>query len=298
MKYKITKKSIIFWILIIITVVLIHILLINKLFINDLSNKTSKKNTNTQKIEEVNNSPICSRNTPYKTNPEFERGISLLYQRIEENKDNSTVPEELKSTINQLLQIRNCINVQYDETSNGKDINKETEGFFVFNPESSVENLQIYVNKKYSNYDDALTALLLVHEVTHATQFVDFKINKKNISCVDKEIEAVRMEFRLLRSFKYAENTSIKARILYEEEQGSDLGASFVNKRMKIFGLEGVSQLLAIQDKLLDLCENENNKKSEDNKINIFECAGKKETEYIRDYILDNPFYQEQCKTE
>lgn len=125
--------------------------------------------------------------------------------------------------------------------------------------------------------------------MTHATQFVDFKINNKVTSCVDKEIEAIRMEFRLLRSFKYAENTSIETRITYEEERGSGLGTSFVNKRMEVSGLEGVNQLLTMQNKILDSCV------SEDNKINVFECAGKKETEYIKEYILSNPFYIKQC---
>ncbi len=103
------------------------------------------------------------------------------------------------------------------------------------------------------------------------------------------------MEYRLLRSFKYAENTSIRARIDYEKKMGSDLGASFVNKRMEIFGLEGVNQLLIMQDKILDICEKENNGKTENNKINIFECAGKIESKYIREYIVSNPFYIKQC---
>lgn len=248
------------------------------------------KSDNTE-IKNDSEPTLCSRDTPYKTNPEFDRGLSLLYQRIEENKNNSTVPEDLKSIIDIMLQIRNCLNVQYGENAS----DNETEGFFVFDPESSSENLQVFVNKKYSDYDDALTALLLVHEITHAAQFVNFKFNNIDISCVDKEVEATRMEFRLLRSFKYTENTSIQARIAYEEEKGRKLGASFINKRMEVFGLEAVNQLLVLQNKILNKCEAENVGKNGSDVVNIFECAGKIETGFVKDYIVENPFYKEQC---
>jgi hypothetical protein len=243
-----------------------------------------------QNIDEVDNSVLCRRDTPYKTNPEFERGLSLLYQRIEEHSSDSTVQEELKPTIHTLLQIRNCLNIQYSESDN-----EDAEGFFVFDPDSTIENLQIFVNKKYSAYDDALTALLLAHEVTHAVQFIDSKIYNKTISCIDKEIESIRMEYRLLRSFTYAENTSIKSRITYETEGRSNLPASLQSKLVESSGLVGVIQLIDMQDKMLDVCSSENEKRSKDNWVNIFECAGEKEAKYIREYIVDNSFYQQQC---
>lgn len=280
-------KSKVFKIILIFVVLMVLLFLSYKFFFK----KGIKTIENQIKVEEttVSTSLLCPRTTPYEMKPEFERGISLLYQRIDENKGNSTVPEDLKPTIDKFLQIRNCLNVQYDETSSDDD----AEGYFVFDPESSVDNLQIYVNKKYSDYDDALTALLLAHEVTHATQFVDFKINNSDISCVDKEIEAIRMEFRLLRSFKYSENTSIKSRIAYEQEIGNRIGR--LNIRMEIAGLNSVSQLLDLQDEILNVCDKENDKRSDANKINIFECAGKIETKYIREYVVSNPFYQEEC---
>ena len=71
---------------------------------------------NNQTMDEVDNSVLCKRDTPYKTNPEFERGLSLLYQRIEEHQSDSTVQEELKPTISTLLQIRNCLNIQYSDS--------------------------------------------------------------------------------------------------------------------------------------------------------------------------------------
>lgn len=262
-------------------------------FIFLIRKNKSIKSDNTE-IKNDSERTLCSRNTPYKTNPEFDRGLSLLYQRIEENKNNSTVPEDLKPTINIVLQIRNCLNVHYGETGEIA-VNNEAEGFFVFDPESSPENLQIFVNKKYSGYDDALTALLLVHEVTHAAQFVNFKFNNIDTSCVDKEVEATRMEFRLLRSFKYTENTSIQARINYEKERGRKLGESFANRTMEIYGLVGVDQLLSLQTKILNKCEAENVGKSGSDVVNIFECAGKIETGFVRDYIVENPFYKGQC---
>ena len=250
---------------------------------------------NNQTMDEVDNSVLCKRDTPYKTNPEFERGLSLLYQRIEEHQSDSTVQEELKPTISTLLQIRNCLNIQYSDSEI-----EETEGFFVFDPESTTENLQIFVNKKYSAYDDILTALLLAHEVTHATQFVDYKINDHDVACVDKEIEAIRMEYRLRRSLNYSENTSLRSRIdSQENEVNNNLPKSFNDKRMSIIksasGLEGISQLLDLEDKILDMCTSENDNRSMENWVNVFECAGEKESKYIREYIVDNPFYQQQC---
>ncbi len=253
------------------------------------------KSNNDQNITEINSSGfdktvLCKRNEPYQMKPEFERGLSLLYQRIEEHRDDSTVQVELKTSLDILLQIRNCLNVQYSVSDN-----EEAEGFFVFDPDSSTENLEIFVNKKYSSYDDALTALLLAHEVTHAVQLVDSKINDNNKSCVDKEIESIRMEYRLLRSFTYAENTSIKSRITYETEGKKNLPETLQDRMMEYSGLVGVIQLLDIQDKMLARCSAENEKRTEDQWVNIFECAGEIEKEYIREYILDNPFYRKQC---
>lgn len=258
-----------------------------KYLLENKSNNQNLANINSAKIE---NNVFCKRNEPYELSPEFERGLSLLYQRIEEHQNDSTVQEELKPTIDTMFKIRNCLNVKYSESENN-----ESEGFFVFDPNSSTENLEIYVNKKYSVYDDALTALLLAHEITHAVQLVESRINDIDKSCVDKEIESIRMEYRLLRSFTYAENTSITSRITHETESRKNLPNSLQEKMVEYSGLTGVIQLLDIQEKMLDICSAENENRSPNQWVNIFECAGKMESEYIREYITTNPFYIEQC---
>ncbi len=255
-----------------------------------LATQSSNHDLTKTSSENIDNMAFCKRKEPYKMNPEFERGLSLLYQRIEEHKNDSTVQEELKPTIDTMLKIRNCLNIQFSESNN--DV---TEGFFVFDPNSSTENLEIFVNKKYSAYDDALTALLLAHEVTHAVQLVDSNINAVDKSCIDKEIESIRMEYRLLRSFTYAENTSITSRISHETETRKNLPSSLQEKAIEYSGLVGVSQLLEIQEKMLDICNSKNENKNSDQWVNIFECAGEMETDYIREYITNNPFYIEQC---
>lgn len=236
------------------------------------------------------NSKICSRESEYEMEPEIERALSLLYQRIDEHKNDSTVQKDLIPTIDILLKIRNCLNIQFSEPN---EISEE--GYFIFDENSTMDNLQIYVNKKYSSYDDIVTALLLVHEVTHAVQFVGEKMAVSDYSCIEKEVEAVRMEYRLLRSLNYAENTSLLSRIEREIGIASKSPIFSNNERLDIAGLVGISQLLDIQNEILDICMKENESRRPENWINIYECAGEREEEYINQYIMDNSYYRQQC---
>ena len=61
--------------------------------------------------------------------------------------------------------------------------------------------------------DDLLTALLLSHEIAHASQFIE-SLNGGNLSCVDKEIQAFYLQFAFIGALNEGEVDSLIARIL------------------------------------------------------------------------------------
>jgi len=69
------------------------------------SGNTSKENTAPDLIVEPKVIPVCSRSDPYKNSPEFERGLSLLYQRIEENPKAPYVSAQERQTMDLILKI-------------------------------------------------------------------------------------------------------------------------------------------------------------------------------------------------
>jgi len=83
----------------------------------------------------------CFRTSPYKTSPEFERGVSLFYQRLEENPKAPYVSAQEKQTMQVAMQIRNCLNIQFENIEN-----ENTEGYFLFDSNSSLDSLNIFVD--------------------------------------------------------------------------------------------------------------------------------------------------------
>ena len=268
------------WILLILLA--ISLLTVNIFLIVKNSGNTSKENTAPDLIVEPKVIPVCSRSDPYKNSPEFERGLSLLYQRIEENPKAPYVSAQERQTMDLILKIRNCLNIQYGET------NKNTEGYFIFDQDSKTDNLKIFVSKKNSGYDDALTALLLTHEVTHAAQFVNQKINGVEISCIDKEVEAIKMELQLIRFFNDEEQRSLGSRVNSEEEQ-ERMGYSREDS-----SLTGIRELFEINVNTGSECSDISGN-SDFSKQLKEDCVDRSKTKYIKKLVMENPYYQEQC---
>jgi hypothetical protein len=154
---------------------------------------------NSQNCVNCNSSTAsCTKSTPYPRAPEFERAISLIEQRWQQRGGSFYVQPGIK----------NCLDIQYKDLS-GLD----TEGYFVFDPSSTVNDLKIYVDNSYQNNDDLLTAVLLAHEIQHANQFFQFKTYGQQQSCFDQEVDAFTQETTFIDTLNDQEKNSILARL-------------------------------------------------------------------------------------
>jgi hypothetical protein len=211
---------------------------------------TNDSNSN-EKPEQIKTSTVekCHRTQPYEVPPEFSRAISIIKQRA-----GGYFFEEFE----------NCLNIQY---SNLKQKNRNIEGTFLFDPRiSSKNNLQVFVDNSYKNYDDYLTSVLLVHEITHANQFYW----DSSITCVDMEVEAYYNEFVYLGKLNKEEGNSIIARMYNRNSSAAP----------PVKSLEYLSDIFLA-------ASGECNKNTEC----ILE-AGKKK---LKEMVVNSPIYQDQC---
>lgn len=133
--------------------------------------------------------------------PEFERALSLIIQRYQENEPSRNLAVDLKS-------MRNCIAIDYENTIT------DSEGYFIFDStRANLNYLPIYANSKYKKLDDISTALLLAHELTHVVQFVNEKTAKEIINCYQKEIDAFFNQYNFALSLNPEEKRSLTTRI-------------------------------------------------------------------------------------
>lgn len=154
------------------------------------SNNIAKKgiiNKNDKKITGVKPKEIfCSRKLRLDNQPQYDRALSLIQQRLITNKkrfkyNNRAIFTYFPSDL------VNCIKI-IEEAPNDKN---DFEGYFKFNGSKIKENYYpIVVNSKYVESDDVLIALLLSHEMTHVQQYINSVNNKKAFSCIDNEVDA------------------------------------------------------------------------------------------------------------
>lgn len=213
-----------------------------------------KEDSRDFKPDSVKEVDTCTRKEPYHLEPEFERAISFIEQRF--------------SPIyagNFLTEMKNCLNIQYGE------LHKDgAEGMFYFdNTVSSPNNLVISVDRSYLQKDDYMTAILLVHEITHARQFY----TQTTKSCVDIEVEAFWNEFLLTTKFNEGEKKALLARMY----NPNDYPSSDQNIRQ----LEETMDLLIEADK---------------NCSGNTKCKQDKAIDLLRTKISSSPFYQKQCQ--
>lgn len=166
--------------------------------LNKLLPKTTDKNTNKNQPE--NKTLICERKIPYKMEPEFERALSLLNQRSK------------SISLHGYDTILNCIDIQYGDL---QEI--EAEGVFLFDNNSTKDDLKIIVDKRYKSYDDILTMLLLSHEIVHASQF----LHKSTLDCYEKEIQAFTIQIQTFPLLNSEEIESVYYRVNNNPEKNS-----------------------------------------------------------------------------
>jgi len=217
--------------------------------------------------------------------PEFIRTISLIDQRLSEHTQDSQMSFHFKN-------ISNCLEIKYTKT------NHDLEGYFSFSDTDSGEGrLSIYVSSDYKHESDYLTAMLIMHELTHAFFFYSSDVKQlsinecqrlgdecdmqklenlfgnfgKKIACYTEEASAFIYESILFDSFNQNEKLSIISRSIYFPDIGEiDSFNYMLNMRLQAAAECGNSsgQVDSV-DCLIDVFEND---------------------------IRTNPYYQEQCK--
>lgn len=226
--------------------------------INSTNNVTRKADTSSTRL--------CNRNQPYDNPPEFERALSLLSQRQQES---GFYP-------NGWTDLYKCIRVQYQDLADSG-----AEGVFLFDKNSSKDNLQIYVDNSYKVNDDLLTASLLSHEATHARQLYDLITKEREISCFEAEREAFKQQMIFLfLILNEEERKSIQSRISFQPKENLAYGNIVI---------------------LWEI-----NNKAGFNALKKYPYNPKENSEYAKAYwvmadidldslVKNNPFYQKEC---
>lgn len=153
------------------------------------------------------NTIYCDRSEPYSIPPEFTRALSLIIQRLENGQTVLQNHQEAKDKSAIIKKISSCLDIQYAQSDS--DLSG-AEGVFLFDKNSSPDDLKILVSNKYEAKDDLLTATLLIHEVTHALYHADG--DDKNMSCFTNEANAYTSEIAFYNMLNQEERDSIYAR--------------------------------------------------------------------------------------
>jgi len=151
----------------------------------------------------------CTRTTRLENSPYLDRALSLIEEKYK-SWENST--HNYYTVFS--AQLTNCIKVVEDETIKVNNV----EGYFIFDDEKISKNyFPIYINKRYRYSDEAVNAMLLVHEITHVQQYIDKVNDKTPLSCVDKEVEAFNAQYNFIMNLSGEYIKSVNLRIDNDE---------------------------------------------------------------------------------
>lgn len=154
----------------------------------------------------------CTRTTRLENKPQYDRALSLIEEKYKhwELYDGSYGTWYFFPS-----QLTNCIKII--ETNAREE--SGVEGYFVFNSKEIKDNYYpVFVDENYDESDDFLTALLLVHEITHVRQYLDTLNGVNNLSCIDMEVEAFDAAWGLYRIQSGETGKSINLRLEFDNE--------------------------------------------------------------------------------
>lgn len=146
---------------------------------------------------------LCPRQQMYDMEPEFQRALSLMSQRVSQD-----VPD--KATMSEFNEVLNCVEVKY---ANSDQAINNAEGLFQFIPGQSPLKLNILVSPKYKVQDDIITASLLSHEYIHALTYVYDLANGTTTDCFSNEATAFEAQNRFLLLLNPEETQSVITRL-------------------------------------------------------------------------------------
>lgn len=198
---------------------------------------------------------LCTRTNPYDNPPELVRALSLVNERW-----NAPVnaPKQKGS-------YKNCIHLIYKEHSQMDN----AEGFFLFDKNSSPDDLRIYVDDTYKSYDDILTASLLKHELIHAIFLIMALEGTPPPTCLENEVAAFYSQIVFFINLNQEEQKSI----IYRVAQSPHLNSAY----------EMTYYLLSLSKAGNDRCGSDNN------------CYKTYVKDQLRSWVSSNPYYQKQC---
>jgi len=217
-------------------------------------------------ITEVPKTVSCTRTTRLENEPQYDRALSLIQQRVDENnkwwdKYGEKIDNRFRYFSSELV---NCIKITEESIKESTGI----EGYFTFNSKDIKKDYYpITVSSDYHFADDVETALLLSHEMTHVQQYIDTLNGKNALSCIDSEINAFTSQLDFYPILNSEEGSSIYYRIQNDENLHSQL--QILNAMMTI---------------------NRNSDCRFDK-----DCLDKNLTSKLRKMLIDDSYYQKQC---
>ena len=165
---------------------------------------------------------FCTRTTRLKNEPQYDRALSLIQQRIDENnKWWDEYGEKANHRFRHFTpELVNCIKITEESIEKSAGI----EGYFTFNSkDTTTDYYPITVSSDYNFADDIVTALLLSHEITHVQQYIDTLDGKNTLSCIDSEIDAFIAQLDFYVTLNSEEINSVYYRIQGDENLHSQL---------------------------------------------------------------------------
>ena len=225
-------------------------------------------------IKKVATDASCTRTKRLENKPVYDRALSFIGEKYGLwDKEYLNGEDSYSYFPSQLV---NCIKI---DEGNLKNTTGE-EGYFIFHGDQIKENYYpITVDVDYGYNDEAINALLLVHEITHAQQYIDFLNGKPEISCIDKEVDAFHSQWNFYK-FQFPETRkTIDLRIQNDKN---------LNPTLQV--------LKAIQEEIsLHFDKRESECLYGSGKTDVGKCVDKFDKNLIKNLLLQDEFYQKQC---
>lgn len=240
------KNKMVYLVAVIILVILAYKLGTNATSNNPIVNKTP------------NEAGLCTRTSPYDSPPELLRAMELSGAR---DVGATNAPKPPKGSF------KNCIHLIYKS----HDEMNGAEGYFTFDNTSNANDLRIYVDDTYKNYDDILTASLLTHELRHVTFFVKTLEGASAPTCVNNEAAAFYSQLIFLTNLNQEEWKSITYRV----SRNPNLNSAY----------QITNYLLRLNGSADQVCPNAPDQTCWNNYV----------LSDLKTWVSSNPYYQKEC---
>lgn len=208
----------------------------------------------------------CTRTEKYENPAKYAQALSLIEIRLKDWYGNEGIAKKL-------IPIIPCIVVNEGNVREKLD---GAEGYFAFADDLVRPNfLPIYVDKSYRYEESLVTAFLVIHEMTHAWQYLEL-LNGNTYTCYDQEVMAFLAQFDFLRTLTLQELEVIQNEIMYDPSPHRQIQYS--------------QFLMDLTSEANELCKGHIRR---DN--SWVECILTVVASRVKSNVLSNPAYQKQC---